>query len=71
MLRDAVARVVDARPATGAPGAERATEAALGLWGHVHGLVSLELAGLLPGDEGERAERYVRLLRSVGGALLG
>ena len=33
-------------------------------WGLVHGLVSLELAGLLPGTETERADRYEQLLRT-------
>lgn len=66
VLRDAVARVLGGRSA----GGRSATEAALGLWAHVHGLVSLELAGLLPGDDRARELRYRELLAAVGGALL-
>ncbi|UFU04187.1 WHG domain-containing protein [Ruania suaedae] len=52
VLRDAVARRYP-----------RATEAAttteaIRLWALVHGLVGLELAGLLPGDAEERERRY-------------
>lgn len=63
-LHDAVARVLDshARPTDGA------MEAAVGLWALVHGLVSLELAGLLPGDAAEHAARYERRLRAAGAA---
>ncbi|WP_182113602.1 MULTISPECIES: TetR/AcrR family transcriptional regulator [unclassified Actinotalea] len=64
VLRGAVARALP-------PGPADATEPALALWGHVHGLVSLELAGLLPGTPDERAARYRRLLRTVGPAILG
>lgn len=63
VLRDAVTRVV------GAPG-DRAEAAAVGLWGLVHGLVSLELAGLLPGDADARAARYDAAAGAVGPALL-
>ena len=64
VLRDAVARVLpDAAP----PAVE---DAALGLWGLVHGLVSLELAGLVPGDEAARAARYAGAARAVGRALV-
>lgn len=64
VLRDAVARVLpDAAP----PAVEHA---ALGLWGLVHGLVSLELAGLVPGDEAARAARYAGAARAVGRALV-
>ena len=72
VLRDAVARVL----ADGAPadvprgGQDAATRAALGLWAHVHGLVGLELAGLLPGSAATAAARYERSLRTVGPALL-
>ena len=45
-------------------------EPAVALWALVHGLVGLELAGLLPGDEGEREERYRKALQSVGPALV-
>lgn len=62
VLRDAVARLL------GAPGA--AEDAALVLWGHVHGMVMLELAGLLPGTGEERSARYAGSLRAIGAALL-
>jgi AcrR family transcriptional regulator len=65
VLRDAVARLMP-----GAPD-EPVDAAAVGLWGLVHGLVSLELAGLLPGDDDERAARYAAALTAVGPALLG
>jgi AcrR family transcriptional regulator len=80
VLRDAVARVlVAARADAGAGGPAddagaldaRAQEAALALWGLVHGLVGLELAGLAPGDEAARARRYEFALRAAGPALLG
>ena len=64
VLHDAVARVLgDAPP-------ERVLGAAIGLWGLVHGLVSLELAGLLPGDENARAAAFDRAARAIGPALL-
>lgn len=66
-LRDAVARVVPG-PA-GAP-QDVAQDVALGLWGLVHGLVSLELAGLVPGDEPVRAARYAAATRAVGRGLV-
>ncbi|GEL99187.1 TetR/AcrR family transcriptional regulator [Cellulomonas terrae] len=60
VLRDAVARVL------GDPsGAE---EPALGLWALVHGLVELELDGILP-DGGE--QRYAHVLRVAGQGILG
>jgi AcrR family transcriptional regulator len=83
VLRAAVERVLARPPAgrataatagvTGTDAALRVdgTEAALVLWGHVHGLVALELAGLLPGDSAERARRYAAALRVTGTALLG
>jgi len=49
VLREAVARV---------PGVPDADELALRLWALAHGLVSLELAGLLPGGREERDARY-------------
>lgn len=64
VLRDAVARVVPAAPP---PAVE---DAALGLWGLVHGLVSLELAGLVPGDVPARDARYRAAALTVGRALL-
>jgi len=63
VLRDATARVLGAGPAD-------AEHVAVGLWGLVHGLVSLELAGLLPGDEPARAARYDTAAGAVGPALL-
>jgi len=63
VLRDAVARVLG----TTGDGAE---PAAVGLWGMVHGLVSLELGGLLPGEEPDRAARYAAATGAVGQALL-
>ena len=60
VLRDAVARVLG----TDATAAE---EPALGLWALVHGLVELELGGLLP-DGAE--QRYVHVLRTAGQAIL-
>ncbi|MCO7273123.1 TetR/AcrR family transcriptional regulator [Cellulosimicrobium cellulans] len=62
VLRDAVARLV---PDTGA-----VDDVALGLWGLVHGLVSLELAGLVPGDDAERTARYGATLAAVGPGLV-
>lgn len=63
VLRDAAARVLGVGPA-------EAERVAVGLWGLVHGLVSLELAGLLPGDEAARAARYDAAAGAVGPALL-
>ncbi len=63
VLRDATARVLDGGP-------DDAEPVAVGLWGLVHGLVSLELAGLLPGDEAARAARYDAAAGAVGPALL-
>lgn len=60
VLRDAVARVLGDR----AP----AQEPALALWALVHGLVELELDGLLP--DGAQ-ERYVHVLRTAGQGILG
>ncbi|ACQ80714.1 transcriptional regulator, TetR family [Beutenbergia cavernae DSM 12333] len=57
VLRTAVARVV---------GADAALEVALRVWALAHGLVSLELAGQLPGDAQERADRYADALAVVG-----
>lgn len=50
--------------------ATRADVVAVALWGLVHGLVSLELAGLLPGDSETRARRYAEASSAVGLALL-
>lgn len=67
-LRDAVLRVLPATAPESAPAV--AQDLALGLWGLVHGLVSLELAGLVPGDEDERAARYAATTRAVGRGLV-
>lgn len=64
VLQDAVARVLDGAPP------ERVRSAAVGLWGLVHGLVSLELAGLLPGDEEAREAAFAQAGRAVAEALL-
>jgi len=56
VLRDAVARL---------PHVPDAEELALRLWSLVHGLVSLELAGLLPGTPEERCRRYAQTLRGT------
>lgn len=64
VLHDAVARVLDGAPP------ERVLGAAVGLWGLVHGLVSLELAGLLPGDRGAREAAFDQASGAVGAALL-
>jgi AcrR family transcriptional regulator len=66
VLRDAVARALGPQ----APH-DRARDDALALWGLVHGLVSLELAGLAPGDDAARATRYGAALAAAGPALLG
>lgn len=50
--------------------AARADVVAVALWGLVHGLVSLELAGLLPGDSETRARRYAAAAETVGPGLL-
>ncbi|MCF4122970.1 TetR/AcrR family transcriptional regulator [Antribacter sp. KLBMP9083] len=64
VLRDAVARVLGGAPP------ERVESAAVGLWGLVHGLVTLELAGLLPGDAATRERRYAEAAGTVGPGLL-
>ncbi|MFE5338492.1 TetR/AcrR family transcriptional regulator [Isoptericola sp. NPDC056573] len=63
VLLAASARVLGVGPSDAEP-------VAVGLWGLVHGLVSLELAGLLPGDEPARAARYDAAAGAVGPALL-
>lgn len=55
VLRDAVARL---------PQLADPEELAVRLWALVHGLVSLELAGLLPGSTEDHGRRYVETLRS-------
>lgn len=59
VLRDAVARALVDAPE------QHLETVAIGLWGLVHGLVSLELAGLLPGTEDERAARYEAALAAL------
>lgn len=58
VLRDAVAR------ATGAP-APQAEPLAVRLWALAHGLVSLEIAGMLPGGQNERERAYTDALLSA------
>lgn len=65
VLRDAVRAVVGPEPDGDA--VERAAHA---LWALAHGLVSLELAGLTPGDGDERAAQFATALRSAGPALV-
>ncbi|RPF22099.1 TetR/AcrR family transcriptional regulator [Myceligenerans xiligouense] len=60
VLRDAVARAVPQGSAA------HVETVALGLWGLVHGLVSLELAGRLDGDAETRARRYAETLSALG-----
>jgi AcrR family transcriptional regulator len=66
VLVDAVARVLRAHGVRGAAAEAGAVPGALALWGLAHGLVGLELSGLLPGDAAERAERYRATLVAVG-----
>ncbi|WNB84891.1 TetR/AcrR family transcriptional regulator [Cellulomonas sp. ATA003] len=68
VLADAVARVLRSHGAPPDVAARAAVPAALTLWGLAHGLVELELSGLLPGDPAERAERFRDSLVAVGGA---
>ena len=58
ILRSAVARLLPAAPT------DQVELHAVRAWGLVHGLVSLELGGLLPGPEEEREARYERMLRT-------
>ena len=58
VLLEAASRVLEAAGAA-QPSPE---ELALHLWGLTHGLVGLELAGLLPGTPAEHAERYAAAL---------
>jgi|SRR5699024_6166767 len=50
--------------ATGDGDEAASRDLALRLWALAHGLVSLELAGLLPGTEAERRARYIAALRA-------
>lgn len=65
-LHDAVARVLDDLGVPADP-----EQVALVLWAQVHGLVQLELAGLLPGSPDERSGRYAGALRTAGAAAFG
>lgn len=60
VLRAAVARALPGVPD------DRVRTVALGLWGLAHGLVSLELAGRLGGDAGERERRYTETMNALG-----
>ncbi|MBE1874681.1 TetR/AcrR family transcriptional regulator [Myceligenerans pegani] len=64
VLRDAVARVLPRASA------ERVETVALGLWGLVHGLVSLELAGRFDDGPETRARRYAETLGTLGPLLM-
>ncbi|MDO5493190.1 MAG: WHG domain-containing protein [Nesterenkonia sp.] len=61
VLREAVARALGVGDRGHGPDPE---VEALRLWGLAHGLVSLELAGLLEGDADSRRLRYMGALRS-------
>lgn len=63
VLRAAVRRCQDAGLLPAQPPAEAM---AFSIWGHVHGLVALELAGLMPGTPQEREAGYVAALRAAG-----
>ena len=69
VLREAVARVLD-RPAGADVRTDGSEAVALALWALVHGLVSLELAGLVPGDDETKTARYDATLAGAGPALL-
>ena len=66
VLVDAVARVVDCDAAQARLRAQR-------VWAYVHGLVSLELADLVPGSSsaGQAQESYVAALRAAASLLWG
>jgi AcrR family transcriptional regulator len=63
VLRDAVARVAPDAPD------DAVADTASALWGLVHGLVGLELAGLLTGTPADRDARYAAALGTVGPGL--
>lgn len=65
ILRDALAHAL---PEVPQPHVETV---ATGLWGLVHGLVSLELVGLPAGTEQGRSDRYEAALLAVGRASNG
>ena len=64
VLHDAVARALDGTSP------EQVLSTAVGLWGLVHGLVSLELAGLLPGEEAAQDVAFDAAAEAVATALL-
>lgn len=69
-LRDAVARVMAASGAPPGAVAAVAQDAAVGMWGLVHGLVLLELAGVDAGSAPASAARYERFLVAAASGLL-
>ncbi|GAA1174114.1 TetR/AcrR family transcriptional regulator [Nesterenkonia xinjiangensis] len=66
VLRAAVARALGVPDDRGS-----AEQAALRIWALAHGLVSLELNGLIPGDDAARHRDYVETLRSARGMVSG
>ena len=70
VLADAVARVLGAHGVPAGAVGPASETVALALWGLAHGLVELELAGLLPGTAQERTDRYTGALRAVGATAL-
>jgi AcrR family transcriptional regulator len=70
LLADAVVRVLVAHGVPAEAAGPASQGAALALWGLAHGLVELELAGLLPGTTDVRADRYAGALRAVGATAL-
>ncbi|GAA3064570.1 MULTISPECIES: TetR/AcrR family transcriptional regulator [Actinomycetes] len=76
VLRAAVARAMGLpQDESGEPGSspdlDPAGRAALRLWALAHGLVSLELTGLVPGDADARGRDYVATLRAARGLVAG
>ncbi|GAB3180212.1 TetR/AcrR family transcriptional regulator [Nesterenkonia halophila] len=65
MLREAVARCLVTSDA------DEVETQALSIWGLVHGLVSLELNGLIPGTRTARDRIYARALEGVPGMVGG
>jgi AcrR family transcriptional regulator len=70
VLADAVGRVLRGHGVPPSAAGPAARTAALALWGLAHGLVELELSGLLPGTVEERAELYAGALRTIGEGVL-
>ncbi|GAA4926203.1 TetR/AcrR family transcriptional regulator [Nesterenkonia rhizosphaerae] len=44
---------------------------AVRVWAYVHGLVMLELSGLMPGSDEERENAYIAALRAAGSIITG